>query len=75
VGEEGLIMGDRGTVPQPRVVGERDLGGRSRPLTFFVSAEERSAVLKRLGRLDRDRRRALLKALGVSVGSGARGTG
>jgi hypothetical protein len=41
-------------------------------LTFFLTSEERSRVLARLGRVHRDRATALLQALGVDRGGAAR---
>ncbi|MEM7755802.1 MAG: hypothetical protein AAF297_09230 [Planctomycetota bacterium] len=55
-------------VPQPRRGSGDELGERVRPLTVFVTADERAAVVKRLRRVHRDRRVALLRALGVSKG-------
>ena len=42
-----------------------DPAGLPAALVFFLSASERGAVLNALRRIDRDRDRALLRALGV----------
>ncbi len=55
----------RNEPPEPRRLTEADISARVRPLTVFITAEERALVLKRLRRLHRDRRTALLRALGV----------
>ncbi len=49
----------------PRRVTEEEVAGRVRALTVFVTAEERALVLKKLRRVHRDRRVALLRVLGV----------
>ncbi|MFI4898192.1 MAG: hypothetical protein ACIARR_10235 [Phycisphaerales bacterium JB059] len=49
--------------PPPR---ERvDEGSLPHALTFFLSVDERRAVVRRLRRVDRDRTRALLRLLGL----------
>ncbi|MHC4976880.1 MAG: hypothetical protein ACYTF7_09790 [Planctomycetota bacterium] len=40
------------------------------PLTFFVSPQERAQVLALLGGRHKDRRVALLRALGIETGGG-----
>lgn len=51
--------------PEPRRLTDDEINARVRPLTVFLTARERAAVLRRLRRLHRDRRTALLRALGV----------
>ena len=55
-------------VAKPKRLSEEQLASRSRPLTVFLTVEERAAVVKRLRRIDADRRVALLRALGVGAG-------
>ena len=40
-------------------------------LTFVLTASQRRAALRALGRLDRHRERALLRALGLEPGNGS----
>ncbi|MEM9065884.1 MAG: hypothetical protein AAGB51_10390 [Planctomycetota bacterium] len=44
----------------------RDRDHLPHPVTFFLTESERRRVLKKLRRIDRDRARALLVALGIS---------
>jgi len=50
-------------VPKPRAAG--DGSEAMAAVTVFVTKAERAAVLRRLRRVHRDRRVALLRALGV----------
>lgn len=52
-------------VPKPREGGDPD--ALPHALTFFLSAAERRAVLRALRRFERDRARALLRALGIEI--------
>ena len=48
-------------------------GAMPHALTFYVTADERAAVLRTLRRYGRDRRPALLRALRVEAYGGPRG--
>lgn len=49
-----------------------DAGDLPHPLTFFLSADDRALVLRALRRRDRHRSTALLRALRIDDGKGAR---
>lgn len=55
----------KGCVPAPRE--GVDAAGLPHALTFFVSAEDRRAVLAKLRRIEKDRARALLRALKIDI--------
>ncbi len=54
-----------GDVPQPQL--PTPMTQMSRPLTFFLSAKERTAVLRALRTFDQDRAIALLQALSITT--------
>jgi hypothetical protein len=61
--EQTLDEGSARGLPPPRE--KVDEGALPHALTFFLSAEQRRAVVRKLRRVDRDRARALLRVLGL----------
>ena len=55
---------NEGDVPQPQ--SPTPMAHMPRPLTFFLSAKERTAVLRALRTFDRDRASALMQALCIT---------
>lgn len=53
----------------------RGSGDLPHPITFYLTARQRDAVLRRLNRHDADRTRALLSALRVAPRCDRRGKG